>query len=432
MIKKLNTITPVNPERTVVFYSPIEGDDILVRTGVPNNHSFFHSILRSTFPAYSDLSDVNKEKVVLNLKKKLSKINKNNDVYNRILSNTIEYAISNLYYFFNDDERSKGKLTGEILKKTVDNENELQYYKFLTHLVSNDVFLNTIIKNNFDVNTTTNDLTDYFYNVNEIKNLSNAKKEIFKTLIGKLTRNIIKLSNVYSKEHYLEYIKNTQVVDEFIINLVRLYIDKNIYILDSKTRLPEKKYKHLVEQHKQSIIIMKIVTNNQTIYEPVGKLITNSTICRTFKENDIINHTLYNKINLKNYNKDDNYFNINEHSFQIESNKDDFVDNKDGDDDDNDKYEYNRKNDDEDKDGDNIEHYIEGEDEDEDKDGDNIEHYIEGEDDDEDEDGDNRNNDDEDEDGDNRNNDDGDSVINGKDDESDDDEYDELYKNFLQ
>ena len=49
-------ILPVN--KTVVFYSPIEGEDVLVRTGViEDKNSFFHSLVHAISKEYINMKD---------------------------------------------------------------------------------------------------------------------------------------------------------------------------------------------------------------------------------------------------------------------------------------------------------------------------------------------------------------------------------------
>ena len=45
-------ILPV--DKTVVFWSPIEGDDVLIRTGtIPDGSCFFHSLLHAYSKEYA-------------------------------------------------------------------------------------------------------------------------------------------------------------------------------------------------------------------------------------------------------------------------------------------------------------------------------------------------------------------------------------------
>lgn len=65
------SILPVN--KTVVFYSPIEGRDVLVRTGTIGEGScLFHSILHSYSKEYILLDKKGRIKLVSKLRKNLS------------------------------------------------------------------------------------------------------------------------------------------------------------------------------------------------------------------------------------------------------------------------------------------------------------------------------------------------------------------------
>ena len=60
-------ILPVN--KTVVFYSPIEGNDVLVRTGTIGEGScFFHALLHSYSKDYTMMDKKDRMKMVLKLR----------------------------------------------------------------------------------------------------------------------------------------------------------------------------------------------------------------------------------------------------------------------------------------------------------------------------------------------------------------------------
>jgi len=314
MIKKLNVIKPVQDGRTVVFYSPIEGEDILVRTGVPQIDSFFHSVLRSTFKQYPQLSEEKKEKVVTNFKRKLSRMAVNTEVYNEIYKSNVKYSLENIYYFCSSPSKSKGKITGEILKLTMKNEKELEYYKILLQLIDINT-LGEIIVDNKETSYGEKCLS-YFRSLEDISGLPADKLQIFEAFLSKLVENLVKVVKAYSKNNYRQYMESTSVVDEMLVELASSYIGKNIYILSSKTRLPLKRYKDFVSKDRDTIILMEI-QEEKTHYEPVGKLITNSVVGRNFKDTDIISLSLHNKIHADESNSD-NYYNIDEDAFEVE------------------------------------------------------------------------------------------------------------------
>ena len=70
-LEKLRLI-PVN--KTVVFYSPIEGKDVLVRTGIiDDENSFLHSIVHAYSKEYISMNDDGKKEFVNTLRESLSK-----------------------------------------------------------------------------------------------------------------------------------------------------------------------------------------------------------------------------------------------------------------------------------------------------------------------------------------------------------------------
>ena len=59
-----NNLKILSPNKTVVFYSPIEGDDILVRTGILEDEcNFLHCILYSYSSDYINMEEKERKKI---------------------------------------------------------------------------------------------------------------------------------------------------------------------------------------------------------------------------------------------------------------------------------------------------------------------------------------------------------------------------------
>lgn len=202
------------------------------------------------------------------------------------------YNILTKFYEFirnNDGRDASGRSTRRIIKKLIKDEAEdQQLYNVITEIIPIDEGFNQIIlKNAYD---STSDLKiedskkaiieetkKYLRGKPEFKIIEPAKAEY-------ITKVIIKFINVVLDEAenstFNEYVKNLRSVetsiDSYSIGVISDRIDRDIYILDGKTRLPYMNACTKDNIHGRKSIIVVWVEKNH--YEIVGRLLPGNRI----------------------------------------------------------------------------------------------------------------------------------------------------------
>ena len=148
MSKQIKQI-PVN--KTVVFWSPIEGEDVLVRTGIiKEGNSFLHAILYACSKEYVNMEKNDRKKFATRLRASMiGKIDKENweEIGGGIIAKipfqeNIMNILVNFYLFLDNDNKAKGSSTKRVITRLVGEDlQNLELYKLITDLVpikSND------------------------------------------------------------------------------------------------------------------------------------------------------------------------------------------------------------------------------------------------------------------------------------------------------
>ena len=137
---------PVN--KTVVFWSPIEGDDVMVRTGtIAEGSCFFHSLLHGYSGEYSSLDRNGCMRFVRILRASMAeKITRERweDLGDGLISRIpfqekVLQCIHNFYEFLEDNKSSiKGRNTRRVIKYLIDNEKALEVYRIIKELIPDE------------------------------------------------------------------------------------------------------------------------------------------------------------------------------------------------------------------------------------------------------------------------------------------------------
>lgn len=312
MFKKNSNLKVLPVNKTVVFNSPFEGDDVLVRTGtISEGSSFFHSILH----AYSkDYISMNKKERVLFVRKLKASITGKNDkesweeVGGGIISKVpfqemISNILSNFKIFLDEkEERIRGRATRKTVKTLIKTEKDFELYKVLNSLIPVKEIQDTILQNSYKKsntlkikNTITHILkegTNYFNNLEEIKMIKSDKKEY---LLNKFSIFLKTVCLEAEKEAYKNYIdgleKNKDDIDSYSTEFISDRFERDIYFIDGNTRLPyiQNESTDFLKDRK-SIIVIHIGQNH---YEVVGRLLPGNKIKREFDSRDPIINKIY-------------------------------------------------------------------------------------------------------------------------------------------
>jgi hypothetical protein len=311
-------ILPVN--RTVVFYSPLQGDDVLVRTGtIADGSCFFHAILHAYSKDYISMNNEDRIKYVKKLRVSISKkVDKekweqlsDGMIANISFQENVNKILSGFYdYILNDSKECKIKSVRNIVRNIIDdnNKNDTEVYRLICDMLPfNNTFEKNILPTSYKKcknNSITEckkiiiNLSIHFYNKEFKKLLSISTDSISKNKVFLYIKKLEKLLGEVLKEAenvaYLNYVHNLEQshipIDSFTIQLISDKFNRDIYFIDSTTKMPYMNASKDNLKKRKSIIIM---WTSRCHYEIVGKLLPENKIIREFDYNDSLIKNLY-------------------------------------------------------------------------------------------------------------------------------------------
>ena len=275
-----NELLFLNNNKTVVFNSPIEGDDCLVRIGNKNS-SFLHAFLNAYSLKYTSMDDKEKidfgKYIETKLTKKLVNDFQNNtkdfkDNCEKILS--YFYNITNNEINFNNEYKLINKFFENVEMKNV--------YKLIFEIVSIES-LKKVFSDSLKSDIV-NEINNLLETTEVLKIIDTKKSEYIKQILNKIVNNIIEQSEHINTKNNLKQFDLISL-NPFSLNFVSNYFDRNIYFIHPKTRLPYKKFEYEYLEDRKSILLLSYEDNK---YENVGKLLIKNAIQREFNSDDII------------------------------------------------------------------------------------------------------------------------------------------------
>jgi len=313
MTSKLSHLTILQPNKTVVFYSPVEGKDVLVRTGTVSDSSIFHSVLHAYSKDYITMGETGRSKFVKRLKNSIMrKVDKNHweNLSNGLIAKipfqeNFEKILDDFYKFILYEKTGKTKSVRNVIRKVADED--LDAYKLIAEMIPFEKFKKYIIPSAYekcedqsksvktevkveksvltDVKIALRDCSVAYYK-KEFEKLGDESKGInIEFYIDKLKKMIQTVSSESEDFAYSEYIEslneNDIDVDQYTIGLMSDKFNRDIYFIDSKTRLP---YKMSEDIQKRKTIVLMWAGGSR--YEVVGKLLPGNRVQREFDHSD--------------------------------------------------------------------------------------------------------------------------------------------------
>lgn len=248
-----------------IFETPLQGKDVLIRTGVLREHNLYHAILASYKLGYMDLSKQDQVKMALEFFNKIKELGLKTIQESKVDTDTL---ISNLNLLYSRKDKQISELINYSAKSDL-------YDCLMDSIPVNSVI--EVIKKDGRVDT-------YVKNTFSILKLEQSR-------IDYLTKKYI---SMYEK--ILEYSKkqtnNTVIPFPQLISIIETEINKNIYIF-GKTYTPMRLKTMGSKPKKRGSIILYNVKD--MIFEPIFKLTEDKNVrIKTFEYNDMF---IY-KINL--------------------------------------------------------------------------------------------------------------------------------------
>jgi len=241
-------LLPLAENKTTVFYSPIEGRDVLVRTGTVEEDSLLRSVLRSHSKEYIKLDEPGRQKEIAKLQKKL---NKKEDSLEKISN-----LLLSVY-----QKKEEGNV---LINKLCTSKTDKEAYDILLDMVPFETVKKEVLTEKDQILPTAQK-----YLLKVMSGLDNKRKKFFLQKVTDLFTLILETASPTEKP---------------LLSRLSDNLKRDLYFLDSKSRLPCSETSKDDIQNRKSIILLKLGSR----YEVVGRLLPGNHIQREFETNDPI------------------------------------------------------------------------------------------------------------------------------------------------
>ena len=297
-LKKL----PVN--KSVVFYSPVEGEDVLVRTGTIGEGScLFHALLHAYSKDYATMDRKGRMKFVFRLRASMAgKVDKESweemgkGVISKVpFQENVCEILENFYSFVQKKDKVRGRSSRRVVKKLIKNEKNSDIYELLTELVPLKTLTLTCIPKGYDrtqdqkIDQTSlavcEEVLDHLRSVKEVKQLSDKKIAYIEKKMSELILTTLKESKESAYRSYIKGLERvTEDVDTYTIDFISERFNRDIYFLDGTRRLPYNTFPTNDNlKGRKSMVVLWVGGNH---YEIVGRLLPGNRIQREFPPDD--------------------------------------------------------------------------------------------------------------------------------------------------
>ena len=291
------------PNKTVVFRTPFEGEDVLVRTGCsPEISSFFQCVLHS---CSNSMKEKQRMKLVRRFQESLVS-KKDRESWEKIddgfiaktaIKEKITDIILNCYRFFKDDPKARGNATHRVIKNLVGEDEKLfECYKLITEIIPlSEGFEEKIISDAYHESKGVKismlnekiikNANSYIKKKKEVKSLSKDKSQRICELVRKFVTAVLKEAEEEAFKSFVASSENlVEDIDSSTISTISKQFNCDIYIISKKNRMPYLSPQTIDNiKGRKSIMILCI---NKDQYEILGKLLPGNSIQREFDQSD--------------------------------------------------------------------------------------------------------------------------------------------------
>ena len=292
--------------KTVVFWSPIEGEDVLVRTGsIDDSSSFFHAILYAYSKEYSGMTKNNKIDYVKKLRASIAgnisveKWREKLDIITvkKPLVENLLYILRKLYESVpsaetNSNNSNKNKNVRRIVRQVKNPD----FLIVIPDLVPMETVRKTLLPSACDNKDCTSmkilrknildQITEHVSELPEIVSISREKADYVRDNVIEVFNMVFdEAENVTFKNHVKGLSVMGVKIDSDLIDTVSRRLDRNIYVLDTVTRMPSKNV-HVsdnIDKKRKGIIILCFKDGT---CETVGRLLTDNKVQREYDSGD--------------------------------------------------------------------------------------------------------------------------------------------------
>lgn len=301
-------VKKLDPNKTVVFRTPFEGKDVIVRTGCSSeSSSFFHCVLHSCSKEYYSMNDKRRMKLIRRFRASLvGKTDRESweKIEGGLIAKTafkekIQDIMLNCYRFFKNDPKARGNATHRVIKNLVGEDEKLfESYKIITELIPfTEGFEDKIISKAYDASegqkmsmlnkAIIKNAKSYVKKTKEVKSVSKNKTKHICELVSKFVTAVLKEADEEAFKSFVVGCENlADDVDAYTISIISKQFNCDIYMVSAENRMPYL-YPQTVDNLKgrKSIMILCI---NKNQYEILGKLLPGNSIQREFDHSEPI------------------------------------------------------------------------------------------------------------------------------------------------
>lgn len=314
MTSELATLTILPVNKTVVFYSPIEGKDVLVRTGtIAEGSCFFHALLHAYSKDYVSMNTAGRVKFVKKLRASIArKIDKerwesmSNGLIARIpFQENVNTILTDFYRYISRGGTGRTKSVRQVIRDVIkDVKRDTEAYKLVTEMVPLEKgFEKTILPSAYDkcnegkLSECKKAVVQHAvrYYEKEFKKLDGElEQERIDYYINKLRTLVQEVVDIAENSAYTEYIESlhdaSMEVDSYTIGLISEKFNRDIYFIDSRTRMP---YRDASSAHIHKRKALIVMWTGGCHYEIVGRLLAGNRIQREFDFRDSLIKRIY-------------------------------------------------------------------------------------------------------------------------------------------
>jgi len=317
-MEELKELKEIPCNKCVVFYSPVEGEEVFVRTGtVSDSQKFLHSVFHAFSEDYVGMGEIKRTKFIKKFKDNILKQINTSEWENSTeciitIKNTIIEIFKSFYeYIINknlDLEKSHLKILNDILHSSGNNTKKL---KIIMKVIDHNEMCYEIIEKAYekiydnDIDLFCKEVYNNILNcVTEspiLKNSNIDKKRKFIYEVQTLFKNVFDIAFTISFEKYMNNLNDNDIETNInYLDIISSNIKRNIYFINCKTRLPYKVLPKEKMNYKKSIIVLSLDDG----YEIAGTLLEGNKIQREFSNNNklikVINNFVYEPESIKN------------------------------------------------------------------------------------------------------------------------------------
>jgi len=308
MSSELATLTVLPVNKTVVFYSPVEGKDVLVRTGtIADGSCFFNALLHAYSKDYVSMNFNSRVKFVKRLRASIVDKSRWESLSNGLIAKipfqeNVNTILSDFYRYIVRGGKGRTRSVRKVIRDIIKNDTEA--YKLIIEMIPlNKGFNKGILPSAYEKCNKSNikeckkTVVEYAvrYYKKEFKKLegqlSDDRVVYYVNKLETFIQSVVDEADNSAYSEYIESLHDTSMeVDSYTIGLISEKINRDVYFIDSSTRMPYMDSSNGNIRKRKSVVVM---WTGGCHYEIVGRLLSGNRIQREFDYRDSLIKRIY-------------------------------------------------------------------------------------------------------------------------------------------